>query len=426
MTPLRRIVDITYLAHWPGRVTGIPRVISEYCRRARPDDVFVVWENETRRFVEVDPLGTAEQHGRGIAYRLRGGRGVGVARALRFGGAGRASRELRRLGAARGSERVSALARRLARFRALEHREVLPGAQDVFVTFMGQWHDQSYIDAILAADVRGAAVVQFSYDMLPIVAPHLSGHSTVPMTSYLTQVLPVTDLVLSISENSRRDLVEWAAAEGVAHGPVEVFRLGDDFGSVRDSPERTGVPDELREDGFVLCVGTVEARKNHVLLYYVYRAAVEREIDLPPLVVVGREGWHAGDVFRMLQDDPALRGRVHVLSDASDEALAWLYANCRFTIYPSMYEGWGLPVAESLAWGKPVVASRSSSMPEIAGELIDYFDPFSQEECMAAILRLTGASELQEALGRVRRYRPTPWSDVVDVLNRLIGAVTAA
>ena len=289
---------------------------------------------------------------------------------------------------------------------------------DVFVTFMGQWHDQSYIDAVLAADARGAAIVQFSYDMLPIVAPHLSGHSTGPMTSYLRQVLPVTDLVLSISRNSRDDLVRWAADEGIDHGHVEVFRLGDDFGTVRESPERVGVPEGLVAGEFVLCVGTVEARKNHALLYYVYREAVARGAALPPLVIVGREGWHAGDVFWMLQDDPALDGLVHVLSDAGDETLAWLYANCRFTVYPSMYEGWGLPIAESLAWGKPVVASNSSSMPEIAGDLIDYFDPFSQAECAAAIRRLMGTSELQEALGRVQRYRPTAWSDVVDVLNR--------
>ncbi|MDJ0336526.1 glycosyltransferase family 1 protein [Salinibacterium sp. G-O1] len=425
----RTIVDITRLATWPGRVTGIPRVISEYIRRAGDDEnaVFVVWDHPMQRFEEVDAARTAVLHGQGVQYILQSGSGARRARAFRFAGIGRISGFLRRRGVRTKSTQLMNRARRLERLRYSERVVVEAGAGDTFVSFMGEWDDQGYIDAILAADARGSAVVQVSYDLLPIVTPQVSGHSTKPMISYLTQVLPVADLVLAISEHTKSDLIEWADRMQVRHGRVEVFRLGDDFGVDRsDSPNRGNVPARVGDGGFVLCVGTVEARKNHTLLYFVYRLAASRGLDLPPLVIVGREGWRGSDILHILREDPVLAGKVFVLEGTDDTGLAWLYRNCRLTIYPSIYEGWGLPIAESLAWGKPTLASKTSSMTEIAGDLIDYFDPFSAEECLAAIYKLTDDAALAEAAERASRYEPTLWSETVTQLTDLIGSVRAS
>jgi glycosyltransferase involved in cell wall biosynthesis len=429
----RTVIDITYLAHWPGRLTGIPRVVSEFTSRSvdRPDTVFVVWDARFRRFEAVDPAATVAQHGRGVQHLTRTSRGLAIAKRLKWGGTGMLSRRLgalsEALGGRRGAFRARELATRAAELRAAEHVVVEPGAGDTVLSFMGEWHDQAYIDALRSAHGRGALIVQVVYDLLPIVTPHTSGHSTVTQLSYLRQIMPVTALALAISRNTRDDLEAWCRREGIAVPRIEVFRLGDDFtaGST-DADDRGTVPAGIGDRPYMLCVGTVEARKNHTLLYYAYRRGIATGRALPELVVVGRPGFRAGDVYEILREDPALVGRVHVLSDIDDAGLAWLYRHARFTVYPSVYEGWGLPIAESLAYGRPVLASGTSSMPEIAGELIDYFDPFSAEQLLDLVEAMMDDQRLAEAEARLARYRPTPWSETVDAIDELIRSATSA
>ncbi len=414
---------MTYLAHWGGRLTGIPRFVSEIVRRSAgdADAVFVTWEKSAERFVEVDPVLTVQNHGRGVRYRTEDRASTRALRTFRWFGIGFAARVLRAIGRRARLTLLSRAGVALTRVRHRDHREIVPAEGDIFLALMGEWHDQSYIDAVTRSHAWGARVVQCVYDLLPIVTPHSSGHSTVAMTSYLTQVMPAVDLVLAISESTRRDLQRWLEQVRIPVPRIEVFRLGDDFGT--SDPDGTGrgtVPPGVGEREYVLCVGTVEARKNHTLLYYVYRLAESRGIALPDLVIVGRAGYRAGDVFELLRSDPKLSGRVHVLDDIDDVGLRWLYGNCRFTVYPSVYEGWGLPIAESLAWGKPVITSATSSMPEIAGELVDYVDPFSPEECLRAIQRLMDDAYLKDAVARVNRYRPTSWDDTFASVDRLV------
>jgi glycosyltransferase involved in cell wall biosynthesis len=83
-------------------------------------------------------------------------------------------------------------------------------------------------------------------------------------------------------------------------------------------------------------------------------------------VIVGGVAWNGADTARALAEDQRLRGLVVLLEDVDDTALTWLYDRALLTVYPSLYEGWGLPVAESLARGRICIASRRSSVPEIA------------------------------------------------------------
>ena len=122
-----------------------------------------------------------------------------LAAALRYGGIGRLSGILRRRGFRTDSPALIERGRQLERLRYSDRIVVEAGAGDTFVSFMGEWDDPGYIDAVLSADARGSVIVQVSYDLLPIVTPQVSGHSTKPMINYLSQVLPVTDLVLAIS-----------------------------------------------------------------------------------------------------------------------------------------------------------------------------------------------------------------------------------
>jgi glycosyltransferase involved in cell wall biosynthesis len=170
---------------------------------------------------------------------------------------------------------------------------------------------------------------------------------------------------------------------------------------------------------YVLFVSTVEVRKNHALLFSVWRkledevrAGVRDAASVPILVFAGRVGWLVSDLLGQLENTHWLHGKVRLIPDPSDAELRALYRGCLFTAFPSWFEGWGLPVSESLAFGKPCLASCATALPEAGGDLCRYFDPgdvASAHQAIAALLDTPGALAAWE--DRVRReFRPVPWS----------------
>jgi glycosyltransferase involved in cell wall biosynthesis len=208
--------------------------------------------------------------------------------------------------------------------------------------------------------------------------------------------------------------------------PIEVFRLGDDFTIVQPvQPQGADFAALHKHEEYLLVVGTIEARKNHTLLYYTYKLAHQRKIMLPKLVIVGRRGWLTDDIFTLMTTDPEVAEKFVFLQSANDEELAWLYKHCLFSVYPSFYEGWGLPIAESMAYGVPCLASNTSSMPEIAGDLLTYFSPYSTDGCLEAIVSLLNPKKLVEAKKRVARYKPTTWDETFEKTNEAIAKIGA-
>jgi glycosyltransferase involved in cell wall biosynthesis len=113
--------------------------------------------------------------------------------------------------------------------------------------------------------------------------------------------------------------------------------------------------------------------------------------------------------------DPRVKGSFLILSDATDAAVKWLYQHCLFTVFPSLYEGWGLPVTESLNNGKFVIASNTSSIPEAGGSLAEYLDPWDVDAWADRILFYTVNREaLRERESRTRTcFIPPTWDDSI-------------
>lgn len=203
---------------------------------------------------------------------------------------------------------------------------------------------------------------------------------------------------------------------------TRVIRLGDEIELTEEMLNATAKPDAKIDDDFLLCVGTIENRKNHMLLYQTYKLAAERNVELPQLIIAGGRGWLSDDVQYLINHDPAVAKKIVIIYSPSDSVLSWMYQNCLFTVYPSLYEGWGLPVAESLAYGKVCVSSGISSMPEIAGDLLTYFSPNSTDECLKALQGMLDAKARQKAEDRIKQsYRATSWKDTYD---QVVDAIT--
>jgi glycosyltransferase involved in cell wall biosynthesis len=152
---------------------------------------------------------------------------------------------------------------------------------------------------------------------------------------------------------------------------------------------------ELPASGFVLAVGTLEPRKNLPRLVEAFQSLPGELQDAHPLVVVGALGWQTGETLAALR---SLGPRARMLGFVSDEALAELYARCAAFCYPSLGEGFGLPVLEAMSAGTPTITSNLSSLPEVGGDAAVYFNPYDTSSIATGIERVLTDEALRAEL----------------------------
>ena len=175
-------------------------------------------------------------------------------------------------------------------------------------------------------------------------------------------------------------------------------------------------------EGFVLAVGTLEPRKNFPRLVEAYRRLPDELQAEHGLVVVGRSGWQTGPTLDALR---SLGDRAHLLGAASDRELASLYQRCAVFCYPSLAEGFGLPVLEAMSAGAAVLTSDRSSLPEVGGDAVAYADPTDTAAIareLERLLRDPAAREDLSVRARERAARFT-WAASAEVATAALTAI---
>lgn len=198
--------------------------------------------------------------------------------------------------------------------------------------------------------------------------------------------------IISVSESTKNDLLKIAKIGG---GKVEVVYPGlKQFARIAEK-----LPNGLNKDGYVLCVGTLEPRKNLVGLLRAYNQLPVQIKKRYPLVIVGGKGWNDSDIYAEFEKSN-LKRYVVFTGFLADEDLARLYKDCRVFVYPSLYEGFGLPVVEAQSFGRAVLTSNISSLPEAGGEGAMYVDPGNVDEMSKKLEKIIKDDSLRERLGR--------------------------
>lgn len=260
---------------------------------------------------------------------------------------------------------------------------------------------------------RGFRTLLTVYDLIPIVVPQYvnppSDHPLEPdemvgHREHFTLVVGGADHLFVISEATRRDVTAFADTLGITQPPTTILPLGSTIPRGAGVRPRSLDP-RVGSGRFVLSVGTIEIRKNLHLLLDVWAMLLRDRprADVPDLVVVGKRGWLFDETYARLTRTPEFAGVVHHLEDATDAELAWCYRNALVTCVPSFYEGWGLPVSESLAVGTPCLTSDRASLPEAGQGCTDLLDPFDRNAWRDRIVAL--AEDPAERARRVRRIR---------------------
>lgn len=284
----------------------------------------------------------------------------------------------------------------------------LAGAQGLLVPEIFSPATAAALPALFAA-VRGPRVAVF-HDAVALKLPELTPAKTVARFPAYLQELLAFDGIVAVSADSKAALVDyWRWLRVPAPPPVEVIPHGIErphAAAIADAPSPAGPPT-------ILCVGSVEGRKNHVALLEACEAR-----------------WSAGDAFQLHliglahpQTGAAALAKIHALQAAgralrydgpvTDAALAAAYAGCRFTVYPSLLEGFGLPVFESLIRGKPCICSARGALGEAArGGGVLALDSVDAASVAAAIARLLADPAKVAALAAAAGMRTFPtWED---------------
>ncbi|RYE57389.1 MAG: glycosyltransferase family 1 protein [Rhizobiaceae bacterium] len=269
--------------------------------------------------------------------------------------------------------------------------------------------------------------VPLIYDMIPAITPqYCTPELVTEFRTWLIGVLDHADYFLAISEATRRDLIDLAAKVGrdIAQDQVGVVTLDADFRNASVIARGAHQSPARIMGRYVLFVSTYESRKNQLGAIDAWRALINElgVENVPQLVLVGRIGFHGNKIAERLAQDDVLNRRVTQLFDVDDEWLANLYNHSMFTLYPSMYEGWGLPVTESLCYGKVPLIADNSSLPEAGGDFSVYFATGSGSELLAQLRKLIADEPFRKRLEQkiARGFRPRTWSAIAGQVASLV------
>lgn len=248
------------------------------------------------------------------------------------------------------------------------------------------------------------------YDLTFIKYPDYIDDVVATYTKRLKRCLQWTDLVLTISKSSKQDIIEYLGFEPER---IQVTSLASRYSPEYLTAERTEKLHKIVSYDFskpyLLFVSTIEPRKNINNLIYAFNLLKENQKIEHQLVLIGQKGWRDRGIFATIESSP-WNSHIHHLDYLSDELIALFYSKAEAFVYPSFYEGFGLPVLEAMTLGTPVITSNTSSLPEVAGDAALFVDPYDPEQLADVILNVLTDSQLRQKLIKQGKERASQFS----------------
>lgn len=244
-------------------------------------------------------------------------------------------------------------------------------------------------------------VVTTIHDLTPMVMPCFPRGITARLKFLLARSAKASAAVITVSENSKRDIVRLCGAD---ESTVHVVYEGCDRALFNDSlPEPAALHGLLARLGilrpYILHHGAIQPRKNLVRLIAAYRHMLQRNSALDfDLVLAGPPAWQFEETVAAAKDASGSRGRVVLTGALSDQDMSLLLRGPALEVIPSLYEGFCLPMVEAMACGIPTITANGSCLPEVSGGVLRYFDPYSVEEMAACMQEALLSQDLRAEL----------------------------
>lgn len=260
--------------------------------------------------------------------------------------------------------------------------------KDDILVIAGAFWIYPHYDAIMHMRQIGVRFCLFVHDLIQIRMPeYVEKAAYDKFNIQFSDALDLTDFVLANSEYVAEDIRQFIVEKKNYHVPVRAVVLPTEL---RSNPVNVlienGDINYLKNIDYVICVSTIEIRKNHTLLIRIWeKLREELGESAPALVFVGKWGWEIDELRNYIEDRGYVGDWLFIFNGISDTEMEFLYKNSLFSVYPSFAEGFGLPIGESLVYGIPCIASSTTSMPEVGGKFVRYIDPFDWEKSYPVI-----------------------------------------
>ena len=236
------------------------------------------------------------------------------------------------------------------------------------------------------------------YDLTFIKYPEYTDSVVKTYTERVKRCLKWTDLVLTISESSKKDIIDYLKVDPAK---IYVTPLASRYHANYLSPEIILELDKQITYDFskpyLLFVSTIEPRKNITAIISAFNYLKQKYEIEHQLILIGKKGWNYEPIFAAIENSP-WKNEIHHLDYLSDQLVALFYSRADVFVYPSHYEGFGLPVLEAMTLGTPVVTSNTSSIPEVAGDAAILIDPNDYIQLAEAILKVVSDRQLRQEL----------------------------
>ena len=272
---------------------------------------------------------------------------------------------------------------------------------DIVLMLDSSWHLHVW-PSVEYAKQRGAAVIGVTYDLIPVTHPQFC--DDVMEHYFTTWYLRSTDYFdgyLTISKTVMQNLIDYFKAQGIETEKYlfDSFTLGADFDRQKNEnePVRRSLKALFKEKiPIYLTVATIEPRKNHRFVFETFKKLWDNHPDII-WIIVGRSGWKTEALQKEMRESGAYKEKLWIFNDLNDSELHYCYRHSKALIYPSIIEGYGLPIIESLKNRLPVLASDTPIHREVGGENILYFDLAKPDSLVSLISDIEkGAMALKE------------------------------
>ncbi len=208
--------------------------------------------------------------------------------------------------------------------------------------------------------------------------------------------------IIAVSKATATDVKKFLKVES---SKIEVIYPGNS----KMPTASNSLPEGLKAKSYLLYVGTIEPRKNLIGLLKAYELLDKRLQEKYPLIICGAKGWNTGKIWQTYNRLKS-KANIKFMGYLPDSILAKLFQEASIFVYPSVYEGFGLPVLEALGCGIPVITANCSSLPEVTGKAAVLINPSEPKTIAKAIQRLLGDSKIRLALGQKGRLQAKKFS----------------
>lgn len=269
---------------------------------------------------------------------------------------------------------------------------------------------------------NGFIIYNFIYDMIPILLPQFVQNITIEnFKPYIKTVCKYSDMVICDSSSAQKDFLKYKSSLGIKRNiSTKVTPLGSSFLSHKNHLIEANYKDILNKK-YILFVGTLEPRKNQEDVLDAFESISKKHAELN-LVFIGIKGWKVDALIQRIESHPLKDERLFWFNNIDDDTLYHFYKNAFIVTYLSKYEGYGLPIVESLKHGNITITSNNSSMPEVGLTFADYVDDNNLKQLVSIICKYCENKELYNKKKKdiKENFNPISWDQFSNLIFQII------